>query len=58
VPADGERPDDPTVLESAISTPGAPQGGFNEPLAIGGVALGVLALGAVIGLLLRRRQSA
>lgn len=47
--------DDDAVLRAATSNPGAPDGGIGVPLTIGGLAVGVLMLGGVAGLLLRRR---
>jgi hypothetical protein len=54
--ADGlERDSDEEVLEAATSNPGSPAGGIGVPLTIGGVAVGVLLIGGLAGLLLRRR---
>lgn len=47
--------DDDEVLQAATSNPGAPDGGVGVPLTIGGLAVGVLVLGGLAGLLLRRR---
>jgi hypothetical protein len=46
---------DAKVLEAAMSNPGPPAGGIGVALIIGGVAIGVLLLGGVAGMLLRRR---
>jgi hypothetical protein len=51
-----ERDDrDAEVLQAATSNPGPPDGGIGMPLTIGGLAVGVLILGGLTGLLLRRR---
>jgi hypothetical protein len=52
-----KSPEDDEVVRSATSNPGAPDGGTGVPLTIGGVAIGVLLVGGLIGLLLRRRAS-
>ena len=49
------RPEDAAVVRAATSNPGPPSGGAGVPLTIGGVALGVLLVGGLAGLLLRRR---
>jgi hypothetical protein len=49
------RGSDAEVLQAATSNPGPPAGGLGVPLTIGGVAIGVLLLGGLVGLLLRRR---
>jgi hypothetical protein len=54
-PRDAERDGDAEVLQAATSNPGPPDGGIGVPLTIGGVAVGVLLLGGLAGLLLRRR---
>ena len=54
-PQDVERDDDAEILKAATSNPGAPGGGVSTALAIGGVAIGVLLLGGMAGLMLRRR---
>jgi hypothetical protein len=46
---------DEDVVRAAASDPGAPDGGAGVPLTIGGVAVGVLLVGGLVGLLLRRR---
>ena len=46
---------DAEIVEAATSNPGPPAGGVGVALIIGGVAVGVLLLGGVAGLLLRRR---
>jgi hypothetical protein len=45
----------PHVIQAA-SNPGTPTGGASTPVIVGGVGLGVLALGGGAGLLLRRRR--
>jgi hypothetical protein len=45
----------PQVIQAA-SNPGTPTSGTSSPVIVGGVALGVLALGGGAGLLLRRRR--
>jgi len=53
--ADPQRDGDAAVIQAATSNPGPPAGGAGVPLTIGGVAIGVLLLGGLVGLLLRRR---
>jgi hypothetical protein len=52
-----KSPADDEVVRAAASNPGAPDGGTKVPLTIGGVAIGVLLVGGLIGLLLRRRAT-
>jgi hypothetical protein len=53
----GEPEDDESdVLQAATSNPGPPDGGIGVLLTIGGVAIGVLLLGGLGGVLLRRRS--
>jgi hypothetical protein len=47
--------DDDAVIRGATANPGAPSGGVEVPLTFGGVAVGVLLVGGLAGLLLRRR---
>ena len=47
--------DDDAVVRAAAANPGAPSGGAGVPLTIAGVAAGVLFIGGLAGLLLRRR---
>jgi hypothetical protein len=47
---------DAAILKAATSNPGPPAGGVGMPLTVGGVAAGVLLLGGLAGLLLRRRR--
>ena len=50
-----KRDGDEAVIQAATSNPGPPAGGAGVPLTIGGVAIGVLLLGGLVGLSLRRR---
>ena len=50
-----ESSDDDAVIRGATTNPGAPSGGVGVPLTIGGVAVGVLLVGGLAGLFLRRR---